>query len=452
MSLNAKSTKSIRKKDLTTQKTPFVAFKSFSFAHEAIAGTTVISLTALTTPASYAAQGFLQPSASDLAAANLLLYKRNLRLHSTIRGVLLEYDAYQVTGNATIRLNFEAEDGEIFVGIVSDVSKSGLQVIDGKTLVATGELPADTTDFVVGQAFSLNKYPLAQVGDVLVFLNGQQMFRNSGNATASVSADGNYEELDAGSGLSNTIRFNVTSPSALPVLVVSNGMLAERPDGSLRAEIETLAGQNDALIDTVAALAGVPTSNFRSAPNNVDLQTFGQRVIDLEETRAKLDEPNAWTSYQPIPGRTDGAAVPAGFPGETITWTSVPASQSATTVEADWTNGFITLTPGVWLVMASVMAVYTTGATASNEGYTVVRITDSSNNIIQNSDKLVYGKTVAAVTNTCESSLALFFQVSITVPTVYKIRFYRVDVSGTGSGSVENSSVQRSNFFGIRLV
>jgi len=352
MSLNAKSTRSIRKKDLTTQKTPFVAFKSFSFAHEATAGTTVISLTALTTPTSYAAQGFLQPSASDLAAANLLLYKRNLRLHSTIRGVLLEYDAYQVTGNATIRLNFEAEDGEIFVGIVSDVSKSGLQVIDGKTLVATGELPADTTDFVVGQAFSLNKYPLAQVGDVLVFLNGQQMFRNVGNATASVSADGNYEELDAGSGLSNTIRFNLTSPSALPVLVVSNGMLAERPDGSLRAEIETLAGQNDALIDTVAALAGVPTSNFRSAPNNVDLQTFGQRVIDLEETRAKLDEPNAWTSYQPIPGRTDGVAVSSGNVGEFLE--SGVSSVTARPVNAFSDVNSLVLTPGNWIITANI--------------------------------------------------------------------------------------------------
>ena len=283
MSNNAKAVKSIRKTDLVSQKTPFVAFKAFSFAHEATAGQTVISLSALTVPTSYASRGFVQPSVSDLSAANLLLYRRNLRLQSTLRGVLMEYDAYDVTGSLTIRLNFPAESGEIFVGVISDVSKTGLQVIDGQSLVSTGVLGANASDYVVGQSFALNKYSTKQVGDILVFLDGQLMYRNAGNATASVSADGNYQEIDAGSGLSNTIRFNIVDPvNARPITVLSNGMLAERPEGSLRAEIETLAGQNDSIIETLAVVAGVPTTNFRSAPNSVDLQTFGQRVIAVE--------------------------------------------------------------------------------------------------------------------------------------------------------------------------
>ncbi|MFM2009546.1 MAG: hypothetical protein RIR02_1496 [Pseudomonadota bacterium] len=283
MSINGKSIKSVRRKDLTTQKTPFVAFKSFQFAHQASAGDTTISLTALVTPTSYSSAGFIQPSVSDLQAANLLLYKRNLQLISSLRGVLLEYDAYQIVGSSTIRLNFEAEANEIFVGTISDVAKDGLQVIDGKSLVSTGVLSANQSDYVVGQSFTRNKFPTAQVGDVLVFIGGELAFRNAGNATASVSADGNYEEVDGGSGLSNTIRFNIVDPvNDRPIVVLSNGMLAERPNGSLRAEIESLAGQMDAVIETLAVVAGVPETNFQAAPNDVDLQTFGKRVIDLE--------------------------------------------------------------------------------------------------------------------------------------------------------------------------
>lgn len=452
MSLNAKSAKSVRKQDLTSQKTPFVAFKSFSFAHQATLGQTTISLTALTTPTSYAAQGFLQPSVSDLQAANLLLYKRNLRLHSTFRGPLLEYDAYVVTGSATIRLNFTAEDGEIFVGVVSDVAKTGLQMIDAAPLVSTGTLTAGTSDYVVGQAFSLNKYSSMQVGDVLVFIEGQQVFRNAGNATASVSANGQYEELNAGSGLSNTIRFNTVDPlKDRAVLVISNGMLAERPDGSLRAAMETLAGQNDAIATTLAVLAGVPRTNFQSAPNSVDLQSFGQRVVAMEANRARIDLANVWTTPQAIPGRTDGATVPAGYPGEKITWTTPPGTQSATTTTTDWTNAFLTATPGTWLFFASIMATVATGSVALNASYIVVSITDSSNNVVQEMEKLIYISTSAANSITSETSLAFSFPAYISANTIYKIRIQRVDANGVGTASAINTATQRSQFFGVRM-
>jgi hypothetical protein len=372
MSINAKSVKSIRKKDLSTQKTPFVAFKSFSFAHEATAGQTVISLTSLSTPSSLSSQGFLQPSASDLAAANLLMYKRNLRLQSSLRGTLIEYDSYRIVGSSTIQLTFEAESGEIFVGVISDIAKSGLQVIDANTLVATGTLAAGQTDFVVGQSFALNQYPLKQVGDVLVFLDGVQQFRNVGNATASVSADGNYQEVDGGQGLSNTIRFNIVDPlNDRSILVVSNGTLAERPEGSMRAEIESLAAQVDSVIETLAVVAGVPESNFQSAPNQVDLQTFGQRVINLESNRARIDQTNTFSVFQNIPGRTDGLAVSAGFPGEHI----IAAVTNATTPGTG--SGFasvvcrtLTLNKGVYLILSQ----FNPSGFGGNTGLTVVSI------------------------------------------------------------------------------
>jgi len=451
MSNNAKAVKSIRKTDLVSQKTPFVAFKAFSFAHEATAGQTVISLSALTVPTSYASRGFVQPSASDLSAANLLLYRRNLRLQSTLRGVLMEYDAYDVTGSMTIRLNFPAEAGEIFIGVISDVSKTGLQVIDGQSLVSTGVLGANASDYVVGQSFALNKYSTKQVGDILVFLDGQLMYRNAGNATASVSADGNYQEIDAGSGLSNTIRFNIVDPvNARPITVLSNGMLAERPEGSLRAEIETLAGQNDSIIETLAVVAGVPTTNFRSAPNSVDLQTFGQRLITMESNRARIDLANTWTAYQPLLGRTDGLAIPAGIVGEKITWVSAPSNLSLTTSMQDWTNAFITLTPGVWNVFANISITVNTASAAGDTEFAQIVITDSSNAIVQEMDRLFLVKTVAAVVNSAQGNLSFAYQISVSVNTVHKIRALKTDLTGVGSASILNSAGQRSQFFAIR--
>ena len=451
MSNNAKAVKSIRKTDLVSQKTPFVAFKAFSFAHEATAGQTVISLSALTVPTSYASRGFVQPSASDLSAANLLLYRRNLRLQSTLRGVLMEYDAYDVTGSMTIRLNFPAEAGEIFIGVISDVSKTGVQVIDGQSLVSTGVLGANASDYVVGQSFALNKYSAKQVGDVLVFLDGQLMYRNVGNATASVSADGNYQEIDAGSGLSNTIRFNIVDPvNARPITVLSNGMLAERPEGSLRAEIETLAGQNDSIIETLAVVAGVPTTNFRSAPNSVDLQTFGQRLITMESNRARIDLANTWTAYQPLLGRTDGLAIPAGIVGEKITWVSAPSNLSLTTSMQDWTNAFITLTPGVWNVFANISITVNTASAAGDTEFAQIVITDSSNAIVQEMDRLFLVKTVAAVVNSAQGNLSFAYQISVSVNTVHKIRALKTDLTGVGSASILNSAGQRSQFFAIR--
>lgn len=348
MSINAKSAKSIKKTDLQTQKTPFIAFKSFRFAHEATAGQTVISLAALTTPASYLALGFVQPSASDITAANLLANGSNLRIISSLRGLLI-YSSYKVSGNLTITLLFPAEAGEIFEGTISDAAKSGLQVIDGSNLVSTGSLPAGSTDYAVGQSFTQNKFPLRQVGDVLVFLEGDLLYRNTGNATASVSADGNYEEVSAGGGLSNVIRFNKVDPTnARAVTVISNGMLAERPEGSLRAEIETLAGQLDQVISTLAQLAGVATTSFYGAPNSVDLQSFGTRLINMELNRARIDLSNTWTAYQALLGRTDGLANPAGYVGEKVTgtYTTTSLAVSGTT----YNPSSITLTPGIWFI------------------------------------------------------------------------------------------------------
>lgn len=63
----------------------------------------------------------------------------------------------------------------------------------------------------------------------------------------------------------------------------------EKPQASQLAEIERLQGQLDAIVTTVADLAGVPETDFRAAPNNVDLKVFGDRVLALESRTTKLE-------------------------------------------------------------------------------------------------------------------------------------------------------------------
>ena len=337
MSITARATKSIRKKSIPNQIGSYLGSKNIVFAHQATAGQTLINLGSLTTPSSLAAKGFVQAGILDIQAANLLAYRKNLRLQSSLRSILFDYDSYLVTGNTSIQLLFPAEEGEIFIGVISSVTSASVQTIDAKAICATGTLAAGATDFVVGQSFALNKYPTQQVGDVKVYIDGILQARNVGNATASATADGNYEELNGGSGLSNTIRFNVANPArSRSIVVVSNGMVVERPDGSLRAEIESLAGQVDQMIPTLATLAGVSETVFQSAPNDVDLMTFGSRVVALENNKIIGGQ---------LPAQLNANTIAPGYVGERISSSVSNVNGSVGSINQITT---IQLTPGVW--------------------------------------------------------------------------------------------------------
>ena len=154
---------------------------------------------------------------------------------------------------------------------------------------------------------------------------------------------------------------------------------------------------------------------------------------------------------QGLDGRTDGVAVLAGKVGEKITWVTPPSTQNTTTSIADWTNANIILTPGVWLVQASVTVGYTTGATAGSSGYTRALITDTSNNIVQEMDKSVASQTAAAASSRITTALPFSFVANVSSNTTYKIRVAHVDSAGTGSGFAGNEGVLRSQFFAVRI-
>lgn len=296
MSVTGVGTLSIRKQDVREQKDLAVGFKKIVFAHKATLGATGIVLTALTIPTEMSSVGFTNPSTAELSAAQILFYRKNLILTSSIRGVLMDFLSYNVSTSNTIDFNgFTAADGEIFIGTIDYNARNGSALVDAAPLVATGTLAVGSTDFNVGQVYTVGLYTSAQVGAVIVYRNGVQQFRNTNNS--STTLDGNYYEVNNGSGLGSIIRFNTAPPVvADSILVVSNGLLAYNPDGSAIQKIENIAGQIANMIPTLSDLAGVPTSTFSGAATNVDLKSFGDSVLSALNRLTALEAGPAITT------------------------------------------------------------------------------------------------------------------------------------------------------------
>lgn len=383
MSLTGNSSLSLKRKDVKEQKSLAVGFKKLVFAHKASLGDTAINLAALTAPTEMMALGFSNPTSGELAAAQLLFYKTNLTLVSSARGVLMQDLSYSVQTSTRIVFNgFTALEGEIFTGVIDYNARNGINVVDAAPIVATGTLAVGAVDFNVGTPFEVGKYSdISQVGQVVVYRNGKQQFRNTGNSSSVL--DGNYYEVDAGSGMGVLIRFNTTPVvQSDNILVFSHGLLAYRPDSSALAVIENLAGQLDQVIPTVAALSGQPETNFRAAPNNVDLKAFGDRVLSAESRLTVLE-------------------TELDFLSTTITFFANSAGGYTSGSAAAQSGNSLTLTPGIWEIEG--YGIKTSSATENASVYSIAIFDtngDNLTNINAKSDKTVPYKGANLIT-TC---------------------------------------------------
>lgn len=317
MSTLGKGVKSIRKKDLQTQKSFGTGVKKLVFYHQATAGDTGINLFSLVMPSSIAAIGKSNPTTSAIAGARLFFFQDNFQLFSSLHGWLMP-SSFVVASSGQINLvGFTAADQEIFIGYLDNIIQPSLHAADVNPINATGTLAVGTTDFAV-TPFTANLYPLTQMGSVLVFRNGIIQMRNTNNATASLTADGNYQEVPSSGGLSSTIRFNVPAPgpSTDSIVVVSNGALIEQPTDSQMAYIETLAGQINSMIPVLSDAAGVPTSTFGSNPSSVDLRVYGDQTIK---------NTNAITAIQPYVGENLSALRQYNLTVTGTNWTTTRA-------------------------------------------------------------------------------------------------------------------------------
>lgn len=374
MSLTGRSTLSLKKKDVQQQKKAGTAYRRLVFAHKASAGETGINFTSLTQPSEMAALGFTNPSSSDILAANILFYKKNLTVISSARGVLMQDLSYIVPTSSRIEFQgFVALQDEIFTCLLETGVKDGLNVVDASPIIATGELAIGSTDFNVGTPFEVGKYSSQQIGSVLVFRNGAIQFRNPSNTTSG----GNYQEVDNGSGLGTIIRFNNAPVGQTDNIVVWGNLLAERPDGSMMAAIESLAGQLDQMIPTLAALAGVPETTFQGQPNNQDLKAFGDKVSNLENIFSQEVESRKTVFLKDVKANgVSGDAVSTSYVD--IVLNTVEGDNSIVSLSS---NQF-TLQAGTYYIRGFVPAISNTTAGLKNHKAKLFNITDSVDVII----------------------------------------------------------------------
>lgn len=248
------------------------------FAHESVAGgETTIDLDALVTPTSIDT-GIINPTGGQLAALNLLSNSNSILMISSHKGTL-QQGSWQISNSGRqINLSFSTAANEVFTVQVR-TTQATANVVDADAFTCTGTLTAGNTDIPLGQVFKLNANDLTQIGEVILYIDGVQQFRNVGNVTAAPLAEGNYEEVDAGNNQTNLLRMNQTFPTDVSWAVVSNGLIVNaEPNNSHTQAIESLGGQLDALIPTVASLAGVPDTDFQSTPNSVDLKAFADKL------------------------------------------------------------------------------------------------------------------------------------------------------------------------------
>lgn len=279
MSLIGKGSTSLRKQDVLEQKSVALGFKKIKFAHQASAGDTGINLGSLITPSDMSSLGFSQASTASLLNAQIYTYRNNLRLTSSLRGLLIDQLSYVVGSNQQITfVGFTAAEGEIFVGHLDSTPASSINVVDGNQIVASGILTAGQTDFNIGTPIEINKNPGTLMGSVMVFADRGLQYRKAGNVA---TGDGDYIEVPVAGGVGSLIRFNASSVDRY-ITVVSNGVVAERPDGSMMAAIERVQGQVDAIVPVLAETAGVPTTTFQTAPSNVDLKQFGDALLGVQ--------------------------------------------------------------------------------------------------------------------------------------------------------------------------
>jgi hypothetical protein len=276
MSVQGKNQLSYKKKNVAEQNQPNVGVKNITFAHQATAGEEAIVYNALTTPASWLQSGHTQPSSQTLLSSNLQLFRDNCKVTSSVRGVI-QKNEYVVRNSGIFFKTITSNLNEIFEVEFSDILVHGNLITDIKAIRSEGNLLPSTTDYNIGVTVNvLNE-------EVIVFRNGQQLFRNDANNNDN---SGNYRYLDTDNdGYASVIRFN--DPAGLnpeAILVVSaGGGYVDTPNLSTFQEINKLAAQIDAIVPTVAQLAGVPETDFQTAPNNVDMKAFGDLVLKMQK-------------------------------------------------------------------------------------------------------------------------------------------------------------------------
>jgi hypothetical protein len=276
MSGIGKTATGFKKREYAESRSIARAQKTLKFAHAATLGQSTIDLASLVAPVSMASLGFVNPNPADLAAAELLTHRNNLRLTSSVNGLLDEYVDYVVTGNSSIQLvaPYTAASGEVFIGVLEGVFKTGTIVTDAMKFATTDTLAVGATDILLGYPVPITGTTGSQIPSIAVFRNGRLQIQNEAN---SPGGTGNYYLVPTVSGgVSYTIRFNVAgvllpdgsteSVAVFPIGYIPTTTDSQTLNLTLTAAYDAIVGSSAQLLDGKATHSSI-NSAISSVPS-----------------------------------------------------------------------------------------------------------------------------------------------------------------------------------------
>lgn len=432
----------VRKEVKESQAGSIQTTKTLIFKHEASAGDLVIDTTLLTPPAEALANGFIQDNPSSV---NLLVNKKNLKIHSS-RGVWLQmHEDFKVTGANTIQLigNIAslggALEGEVFTIYAAPIQANSILTTDHKKQYQEYLLPEGQTILNLGREYEVNRNPLAQIGSIRVFRNGVgPMLRNVGNAAASPLADGNYHEVDVGNGLGTTIEFNVAPSGQDDVIVVEFG-LEYAGDFSLVGDMQSMWGSILKLAEDVKDLGPYDITRYINAnPSEVERRGFGDILLKLLDLTYYSEQV---AIIQDMYGPDVNAGTSPANAYFTRTLNVISGESSFVTLPVDGTAGVggtntrFTLQPGEY-ELTGLSLQYG----SNNSNCRLRNVTDNTT--------LFDGSPAAAAVNTAQVPSFLVGKFTLTSPKTFELQhFTEQSVASFGKGAANQNNPDGNEWY-----
>ena len=300
--LVGRGSRSFKKKIVEQSLIPALGIKKVRFAHRAAAeimpdmnGEITINFSTFIAPPEMVAEGFSNPSSTEITNLRVGQFRNNVRIESNLNGVLIDQIAYTITDTSfTLMDEYIITAGEIFVFTVGSNPVTGNRIVDARPLRASGDVDfsmigSEVVNFEVGQGFRVAGSTInslgednQQIGNVQVFVDGVLQFRNAGNgdedSMAAAMQTGNYREIAldtngdeiTGVDYANAIRFNMGQPfsSTEGVLVVATNLIVDEPNGTGLTSIVDNNSANILVNTTELATipdvsSGTPTQELR---------------------------------------------------------------------------------------------------------------------------------------------------------------------------------------------
>ena len=185
-----------------------------------------------------------------------------------------------------------------------------------------------------------------------MFRGDQPMLMNSGNAEYTGDDSlGNYQLVDSGDGNTQIARFNIPGDvDGEDCYWASHGALAERPDLSVLQQVDALNGILDLMSNDLLEELGYDVTEpnrYAGVPTNIDLKTFGDRVLQSENDIDVL-ESRSWNQsnfYQEVEvdlnGDFSAGTIKVARVGSMITVSCVGAQTTCTNQASPATNAII---------------------------------------------------------------------------------------------------------------